>query len=278
MTDSGMGGIRRVAGLVLAALSVCVTGVPAQPPDPEVQVSPYLLRLSPAVVVDFGAGVIEAVGVSDLVEDPPAIRASRQARADALTRLSEALGDLPLHGAETLAQAAPESLDDLREAARGAEIVAEWYDDAGRVMAIAQMPLFEGPRSVLGVVTGLDQNLPFEEPAAPLPVLIVELSGDQPLDYGLLPRLRLPGREAPILTQAWRPLAREVPPVSYAADLADALGMLKQGQPSVVLAGGPDPGGGVDVLLANDSSARLQAAHLPPSYEAVDRVILTLRP
>jgi hypothetical protein len=69
-----------------------------------------------------------------------------------------------------------------------------------------------------------------------------------------------------------------MPPTAYAPGMAKALAMLKEGQPSVVLYGRPDPENGIDVLLDGDSLERLEAAHLPLSFEAIDRVILTLGP
>lgn len=268
----------RVAGMALAALFALAHGGLGQPPQVAVQISPYLLRLTHRAVVDLGAGVIEAEGVSTRVEAPPAVQAAREARQDALDNLREALPLLPTDSRSRVADWDPGRLEVVLEAALEAPIVAEWDDAEGRVHAVARLELWEGPDSLLALLLDLAGQPETEPTEAPLPALIVELRGAEPIGFALLPRLLLSGQDEPALTEHWRALARGMPPTAYAPGMAKALAMLKEGQPSVVLYGRPDPENGIDVLLDGDSLERLEAAHLPLSFEAIDRVILTLGP
>ncbi len=273
-----MGTAPRVAGLVLGALCALCAPSAGQPRRIPVEVSPYLLRLSPRAVVDFGAGVIEAEGISTLSEALPAIEAARQAREDALGQLRSALPLVPVDGRAHVGDADARSLAAVLDAATRSPVVAEWRDAEGRVHAIARMGLFGGSDALLPILLDVASQPSVRATRVPLPALIIELRGAESVHYALLPRLVLPGSMESTLTDPWRPLARGVSPYEYAANLEDALRMLEPGQPSVVLYGRPDPANGADVQLDADTTARLAAAHLPPSFEAVDRVILAVGP
>ncbi len=121
---------------------------------PEVLVSSALEPLTKFAVADWGAGVIEATGRSSAPEPAPAVSASYDARSRAIENLRVAIGGLRLQADVTLSAAAEDRVEFRRELtslAKRADIVAEWQEDDGHVVAIARLDIWGSP-SALGVL------------------------------------------------------------------------------------------------------------------------------
>jgi len=185
------------AALVVPGLSLC-----AQPGDESVEVSSALQLLGPQVVVDWGLGVLECGASAPDRDGGPAVRASFEARHQAVSNLLRAVSALPLYGDTSLGEAArqlPELRHELARMAARADIVAEWQE-AGQLTAVARLDLWGTPASVgllclrLGVVPsgGLEGALAQDEPPSP-PVVVDtrDIEGGR-LQPSLFPRFWTP--------------------------------------------------------------------------------------
>jgi hypothetical protein len=243
-------------------------------PDPNRARSASLLAVvAPQVVADFDAGVIEARGTSDLIEQRPAINAARQARVAAIGRLRSALPSLHLSDGHTVSDLPPERLETILGQALRAHIVAEWYRDDGRVEAVASLPLY-GDGSLLAMALGVAE-LPQHRPArAPLPALIVRLPADGPGPRpSLVPAVWGPDG-APLFEDPDEAARRGGRPVTYAESVDDALETMADGQSAVVVDGSVIGEQAHDVLLPLEALSALDRAHLTPIYACIDRVVL----
>ena len=263
-----------------AALAfLLVISVPArgQPAPPEAQVSGLLVVVAPSVVADYGAGVIEARGTSDLVEARPAINAARHARQAAIGRLRSALPYLHLCDGRRVSDLPPGRLQAVLAQAARARIVAEWDLDDGRIEAVASVRLY-GDGSLLALALGVDAVAPPEPAQAPLPALVVRLTAERAvLRPSLVPAASGPDG-APILTDPEEAVRRGGRPVTYAESVDDALASMSDGQSAVVVDGSVAGDDGHDVRLTAQALEALERAHLTPSYSCIDRVVLVSPP
>ncbi len=243
----------------------------ADRPLPEVQVSDQLLRLNDACVIDLGVGVVEATGLSTLVEPSPSIRAAAEARTRAIEALRAAIPPLPVSDDRTYADLAGERLGSIVESAGSAPVVAEWRLEDGRIAAVARSPLFEGEGALLPAALGVTAEDEAGD-APPLPALVVVLR-ESALKLAPLPALR-DAQAAELFADPEAALARGERPVRYAADRESALRMLADGQDALVVDGTVAEGDEADITLGPESLTAIGRAHLKPDYASFGSVIV----
>lgn len=121
----------------------------------EIPLSPSLQSLSPAAVADWGIGCVQAHGTSERIEARPAIVASLEARQRAVAALAAGIPAIAIDADRSLGDLMakePALSERLAATLRRAEIIAEWFEDAGNVTAAATLPIFGSPPSLLSVL------------------------------------------------------------------------------------------------------------------------------
>jgi hypothetical protein len=226
---------------------------------PEVLVSSALEPLTESAVADWGAGVIEATGRSSAPEPAPAIAASYEARSRAIENLRLAIHDLRLQGGVTLSAAMEDRVEfnrELTSLVTRADIVAEWQEDDGHVVAIARLDIWGTP-SALGVLAlRFNVILPQSRPAsaaeqangqaASVVVIDARDLAESPLQPCVLPRLLGAEAQPVILHSAERIRYRRALPLRYVRTREELHRLLGDREATYIRAIGAD---GCDIVL-----------------------------